>query len=180
MEELIALDEAGRMVTTDREALEREVAALLDGPADEPRGLRKAGVGLLVLGRREEALRVLTQALALADEKLSVAVHINLGDAWRYGGEFEAAEPHYQQALKLAEAVAPGMLYFCFQHLGKQRLDQGRTKEARSLLERALREQLAADDPSLTEATRTALRLVDETEAARAARVVEAAWSPES
>ncbi|MGK4585603.1 tetratricopeptide repeat protein [Kitasatospora sp. HPMI-4] len=166
MEDLITLDESGRMVPTDREALAQMVATLLDGPLDQPALLRRAGVGLLVLGRSDEAITTLTQALALADRKLAIAVHINLGDAHRYSGDLEAAEPQYQVAFQLAEAHAPDMLYFCFQHLGKQRLDQGRTKEARALLEEALQQRRAEGDPTLIAATRTALRLVDQAEGA--------------
>ncbi|QMU71095.1 tetratricopeptide repeat protein [Streptacidiphilus sp. P02-A3a] len=166
MENLITLDEFGRMVPTDREALLRAVTALLDEPLEEPAPLRRAGVGLLVLGRREEAIATLERALALADNKRAVAVHINLGDAHRYGGDLEAAEPHYQRALQLCQEHAPDLRYFCLQHLGKQRLDQGRTREARALLEDALRQRRAQGDPALIAATETALRLVDRAEAA--------------
>ncbi|MFF3563748.1 hypothetical protein ACFYXS_27235 [Streptomyces sp. NPDC002574] len=55
MDDLIALDGHGRMVPTDREALTLAVADLLDGPFDQPAPLPRAGVGLLVLGRRAEA-----------------------------------------------------------------------------------------------------------------------------
>ncbi|MFJ5218363.1 tetratricopeptide repeat protein [Streptomyces sp. NPDC088354] len=175
MDHLIALDGHGRMVPTDREALTRAVADLLDGAPDRAAPLRRAGVGLLVLGRRAEAISVLEQALALADDRVAVAVHLNLGDAHRYGGDLEAAEPHYRRALHLCQAHAPDMLSFCFQHLGKQRLDQGRTDEARALLEKALCLRRAMGDPSLTAATQTALRLVDEAEArAEAAAAVTA------
>ncbi|MEU1618727.1 tetratricopeptide repeat protein [Streptomyces sp. NPDC005722] len=166
MEDLIALDECGRMVPTDREALARAVAGLLARPREQPALLRRAGVGLLVLGRHTEAISTLERALALADDKLAIAIHINLGDAYRYFGDLEAAEPHYQQALHLCEGHAPDMLYFCFQHLGKQRLDQGRAEEARDLLEMALRQRRTKGDPSLVVATETALRLVDRAEAA--------------
>ncbi|MFE0632252.1 tetratricopeptide repeat protein [Streptomyces sp. NPDC058864] len=169
MEHLIALDENGRMVPTDQETPARTVAGLLDGPLDQPALLRRAGVGLLVLGRREEAVDLLERALAHADDRLAIAVHINLGDAHRYCGEPDAAEPHYQRALDLSEAHAPELLSFCFQHLGKQRLDQGRTAEARALLEMALRQRRAEGNPSLVAATETALRLVDRAEAVESA-----------
>ncbi|MEU3657884.1 hypothetical protein AB0E67_35100 [Streptomyces sp. NPDC032161] len=107
---------------------------------------------------------LLTRALALCDNKQAVAVHINLGDAHRYSGNLVAAEPHYQLALGLAEIHVPGMLSFCLQHLGKQRLDQGRVKEARNLLQTALRQRLAHGDASLVASTRDALRLVDQAE----------------
>ncbi|MFJ4985925.1 tetratricopeptide repeat protein [Streptomyces sp. NPDC088732] len=165
MDDLIALDDYGRMVPTDREALTQAVAQLLDGPGDRPALLRRAGVGLLVLGRHNEAIRLLRQASALADGKLAIAIHLNLGDAHRYCGDLEAAEPHYQQALRLSEAGQQDMLCFCFQHLGKQRLDQGRTAEARVLLEKALRLRSGEGDSSLRSATETALRLVDRAEA---------------
>ncbi|MBC3839473.1 tetratricopeptide repeat protein [Streptacidiphilus sp. 4-A2] len=106
MENLITHDESGRMVPSDREELARVVAELLDGPLDQPVLLRRAGVGLLVLGRRSEAIGLLERALALADARLAVVVHINLGDAHRYGGELEDAEPHYRSALWLSRAYA--------------------------------------------------------------------------
>ncbi|MFJ1705906.1 tetratricopeptide repeat protein [Kitasatospora sp. NPDC088346] len=164
MESLITLDDRGRMVPTDRAALAESIAALLDGPLAQPGPLRQAGVGLLVLGRHHEAVRVLERALALADERRAVAVHINLGDARRYRGDPATAEPHYQEALRLAHAHAPELLYHCFQHLGKQRLEQGRTVEARTLLDEAMR-RIDGDAP-LVAATATALRLADEADAA--------------
>lgn len=101
MENLIALDENARMVPTDPGLLARTVAGLLDGPLDQPAQLRRVGVGLLVLGRHEEAVDLLERALAGAEGTFSVAVHINLGDAHRYAGDPDAAEPHYQRALRL-------------------------------------------------------------------------------
>jgi len=157
------------MVPTDREALTRRVAELLDGPLDRPGPLRLAGVGSLALGRHDEAARLLERSLALADDRYAVAVHINLGDAHRYQGRLEAAETHYQEALRLAESSAPHMRYSCFQHLGKQRLDQGRTPEARALLESAAGEQAVKDDPAISAATQAVLRLIEDAEAAERA-----------
>lgn len=136
MEHLITLDDSGRMVATDRAALARAVAGLLDGPLDRPEPLRSAGLGHLVVGHHEEALALLERSLALA-----VAVHINLGDAHRYAGAL------YHRALRLAGTHAPDLLSFCFQHLGKQRLDQGRTEEARAWLDKALRRRRAQERP---------------------------------
>ncbi|MDX2706077.1 tetratricopeptide repeat protein [Streptomyces sp. PA03-6a] len=161
MEHLITLDDSGRMVATDRAALARAVAELLDGPLDRPEPLRRAGLGHLVLGRHEEAVALLERSLALAGERFAVAVHLNLADAHRYAGALDAAEPHYQRALRLAEAHAPDLLSFCFQHLGKQRLDQGRTEEARAWLEKALHRRRVQGEASLVAATEAALRLVD-------------------
>ncbi|WUD71351.1 hypothetical protein OG937_06415 [Streptomyces sp. NBC_00510] len=150
MEHLITLDDSGRMVATDRAALARAVAGLLDGPLDRPEPLRSAGLGHLVVGHHEEALALLERSLALA-----VAVHINLGDAHRYAGAL------YHRALRLAGTHAPDLLSFCFQHLGKQRLDQGRTEEARAWLDKALRRRRAQGEASLVAATEAALRLVE-------------------
>lgn len=142
------------MVPVDRDAL----------TADVVKHLRQAAVGLVALGRHQDAVTVLTKALTLADEKRSVALHLNLGDAHRYAGELEAAEPHYQRARQLAEVHTPGLMSFCFQHLGKQRLDQGRLVEARALLEAALALRVAQGDPELVESTKAALRMVSSVE----------------
>jgi hypothetical protein len=56
VEGLITLDDCGRMVSTDREALAQAITDLLDGPLDQPAVLRRAGTGLLVLGRHAEAI----------------------------------------------------------------------------------------------------------------------------
>jgi tetratricopeptide (TPR) repeat protein len=153
------------MVPADRGALERFVAGLLAGPLDRPGVLRQAGVGLLVLGRHKEAVRLLRRALDLAaDGRQAIPVHINLGDAHRYGGDTEAAEPHYREALRLAETGHPDLVHFCLQHLAKQRLDQGRTAEARALLEEVLRLRRALGDASLLVSTRETLRLVAQAE----------------
>ncbi|MFC9330858.1 tetratricopeptide repeat protein [Kitasatospora sp. NPDC057015] len=162
MDSLITLDDRGRMVPTDRAALTQFVAGLLDGSLDRPADLRHAGVGLLVLGRHEEAVRLLERALLSVEGRAVVAVHINLGDAHRYRGAFEQAEPHYLEALRLAREAHPGMVHFCLQHLGKQRLDQGQIPAARSLLRLALRQRQALGDVDLIAATRNALRLVEE------------------
>ncbi|MCX5213737.1 tetratricopeptide repeat protein [Kitasatospora sp. NBC_00240] len=173
---LIVLDAGGRMVPKDREALERAVADLLGGPLDRPDVLRRAGVGLLVLGRHDEAVRLLRRASALAgDDGRAVAVHLNLGDAQRYRGDLDAAESAYRKALRLAHAHAPHLLSYCFQHLGKQRLDQGRTAEARAFLEEALRRRRAAEDLDLIASTESALRLVEQAEQAEQAERAEGA-----
>lgn len=150
MGDLIGLDDAGRMVATDRDAL----------TADVVNHLRQAAVGLVALGSHQDAVVLLTKALELADDRRSVALHLNLGDAHRHAGDLEAAEPHYQRARRLAEAHAPGLVSFCFQHLGKQRLDQGRIVEARALLETAMALRVAQGDAELIESTEAALRLV--------------------
>ncbi|MFJ8045238.1 tetratricopeptide repeat protein [Kitasatospora sp. NPDC096147] len=154
MDHLITLDAAGRMVPADRPALERYVAERLGGT----RELRKAGVGLLALGRLPEALTTLERALAHAEGTGRVAVRINLGDAHRYAGDLAAAEPHYLEALRLARADHPELTHYCLQHLGKHRTDQGRLPEARAALAEALTLRQHLGDPALVASTEAALR----------------------
>ncbi|MFD8079565.1 tetratricopeptide repeat protein [Streptomyces sp. NPDC059718] len=161
MEHLITLDDSGRMVATDRAALARAVAGLLDGPLDRPEPQCRTGLGHLVPGHHEEAVALLERSLALAGERSAVAVHINLGDAHRYAGALDAAEAHYQRALRLAGTHAQDLLSFCFQHLGKQRLDQGRTEEARAWLDKAPQRRRAQGEASLVASSEAALRLVE-------------------
>jgi len=167
------MDERGRMVPQDRTALERAVAELEQADPRDARQLRLLGVGLLVLGRLNEAIERLRAALSAAgdDGGRAVAIHINLADAYRYAGRSDEAEHHYRYALALARAKAPERVHFSLQHLGKQRLDQERIAEARELFREALRHRETLGDLGLVESTRTALRLVDEAEAsARRAR----------
>jgi len=165
--ELSRLDARGRMVPRDRAALERLVKSHT-GELVDARHMRQLGVALLVLGRRSEALTVLGSALAICERDgetaRSAAIHINIGDVHRYGGDFSAAEPHYQKALRIAQSTAPELLSFAWQHLGKQRLDEGRTTEARDCLNQALALREASGDPALTAATRAALSLVEAAE----------------
>ncbi|WP_158288211.1 tetratricopeptide repeat protein [Streptomyces sp. ICBB 8177] len=156
---LIRHDDAGRMVPVDAEAVEHVVRRLLDDASAPCARLREAGVGLIVLGRYEQARTVLRRALALADERQAVAVHINLGDAHRYDGDLDGAERHYRDALRTAREVRPAAVHFCLQHLGKQRVDQGRIAEAVALLREALALRETLGDPALVMATREALRL---------------------
>ncbi|GAA3047135.1 hypothetical protein GCM10020229_68140 [Kitasatospora albolonga] len=158
MDHLITLDPTGRMVPTDRPALEHHVTALLATAPTDARELRQAGVGLLALGRLPDATALLERALAAAEGPTRVAVRINLGDAHRYAGALDAAEPHYREALRLARADHPGLVHFCLQHLGKHRTDQGRLAEARTLLTEALTLRQLLGDASLVASTEAALR----------------------
>ncbi|HWG26042.1 tetratricopeptide repeat protein [Actinospica sp.] len=167
MHDLISLDGRGRMVPRDRAALEQLVDSL-SGETEDSRRMRQLGVGLLVLGRHSEALRVLRAALAMCEHDgetaRAAAIHINMGDAHRYGGDLSAAEPHYQAALGIAEATAPELLAYAWQHLGKQRLDEGRTAEARSYFNLTLAARETSGDSELAASARAALRLVDAVE----------------
>ncbi|MFI5533852.1 tetratricopeptide repeat protein [Kitasatospora sp. NPDC051853] len=157
MDHLITLDATGRMVPADRPALERAVAALLTTAPTDPRELRRAGVGLLALGRLPDATALLAQALTRAEGPTRIAVRINLGDAHRYAGALDKAEPHYREALRLARAEHPGLAHFCLQHLGKHRTDQGRLAEARTLLTEALTLRQVLGDADLVASTEAAL-----------------------
>ncbi|MGH3679376.1 MAG: hypothetical protein ACRDT2_03700 [Natronosporangium sp.] len=133
---LIAFDDRLRMVPTDRAALALAVDALREAAGRDrsdspgPAVLRRLGVGLIALGRAEQAIPVLGRAVALAvasaDRRAEVAARINLGDGHRYAGDAMAAQEQYGLALELARSSVPELVDFALQHLGKALLEYGR------------------------------------------------------
>ncbi|MFD4443335.1 phosphotransferase [Nocardia sp. NPDC058519] len=154
-------DERLRMIPVDPETLAVRVA--LADPNDFP-GLRRLGIALMLLGRYDEALDRLDQALELADtEQRRVTVWINLADVYRYQGEPGHAEILYRRALHASRVLDdPDLVSFATHHLGKSLAEQHRPQEARRLLNEAMRLRVADGDSELIESTRAALDHLDE------------------
>ncbi|MFC4374687.1 tetratricopeptide repeat protein [Nocardia halotolerans] len=153
-------DERLRMIPVDAESLAARVAAA--DPHDFG-GLRRLGIALMLLGRYEEALDRLDQALVLADtERRRITVWINLADVYRYQGEPARAETLYRRALDASRALDPDLVSFAAHHLGKSLAEQHRPQEARELLNEAMRLRVADGDSELIESTRAALDHLDE------------------
>ncbi|MEU4649676.1 phosphotransferase [Nocardia fluminea] len=153
-------DERLRMIPVDAETLAARVAVA--DPHDFP-GLRRLGIALMLLGRYDEALDRLDQALELADtEQRRITVWINLADVYRYQGEPGHAEILYRRALHASRALDPELVSFAAHHLGKSLAEQHRPLEARELLNEAMRLRVADGDSELIESTRAALDHLDE------------------
>lgn len=170
--DLIGMDAGLRMVPTDRPGLRAAVDVMLDrlGPAptgDEmPAGdrlglLRRAGFGLIALDDLDAAVDLLTEALTLTggDAAAEVAVRVNLGDAYRYGGCLDSAAEQYDAALERARANAPALVDLALHHLGKHLIDAGRPAEAIACLQEALALRRQKADATLVASTAAALRL---------------------
>ncbi|MFC4126697.1 phosphotransferase [Nocardia rhizosphaerae] len=176
------LDERLRMIPADPETLTARVAVA--DPADFG-GLRRLGIALMLLGRHDEALDRLDQALELADsERRRVTVWINLADVYRYQGESSRAEVLYRRALTASRSIDPEMVSFAAHHLGLSLAEQHRRREARELLNEAMRLRVAEGDAELIESTRAALDHLDELALPLPAEVVAVlgaapAWSDE-
>ncbi|MFC6012662.1 phosphotransferase [Nocardia lasii] len=148
-------DERLRMIPVDPETLAIRVAVA--DPHDFA-GLRRLGIALMLLGRHDEALDRLDQALELADtERRRITVWINLADVYRYQGEPGYAEILYRRALHASRALDPDLVSFAAHHLGKSLAEQHRPGEARALLNEAMRLRVADGDSELIESTRAAL-----------------------
>lgn len=157
--ELIAIGNDGRMYATEPDKLRRLVHFSL---AREPRltqpELRQAGVGLIALGDYAHAQRVLSDAVERASTPhQQVAAFVNLGDAHRYPGDLEAAEPLYQRAIATARAECPATLHFALQHYGKHLIDARKPRLAVDVLNEVLEMRRLIGDPSLIASTRQAL-----------------------
>ncbi|MFD4432677.1 tetratricopeptide repeat protein, partial [Nocardia sp. NPDC058497] len=153
-------DERLRMIPADPETLAARVAVA--DPHDFG-GLRRLGIALMLLGRHDEALDRLDQALELADtEQRRITVWINLADVYRYQGEPTHAEILYRRALEASRALDPDLVSFAAHHLGKSLAEQHRPREARELLNEAMRLRVADGDSELIESTRAALDHLDE------------------
>ncbi|MGW6730862.1 tetratricopeptide repeat protein [Nocardia sp. NPDC055029] len=153
-------DERLRMIPADPETLAARVAVA--DPHDFG-GLRRLGIALMLLGRHDEALDRLDQALELADtEQRRITVWINLADVYRYQGEPTHAEILYRRALEASHALDPDLVSFAAHHLGISLAEQHRPREARELLNEAMRLRVADGDSELIESTRAALDHLDE------------------
>ncbi len=159
--ELIATGNAGRMYATEPDKLRRLVRFEL---AREPRlpqpELRQAGVGLIALGDYAAAQKVLAAAVERAETPhQQVAALVNLGDAHRYPGQLDAAEPHYRRAIELARTECPDYVHYTLQHYGKHLIDARRPHLAVDLLTEVLEIRERLGDPALIASTQDALSL---------------------
>jgi tetratricopeptide (TPR) repeat protein len=123
---------------------------------------------LLQMGRPEEAYRQFDNAYRIVRDNPELPTarryltwsHTRLAVANRFLGKREAAEAHYLEALKLAQALAAADrhdtraqadLVSVYYHLGDLTLDRGQTPAARDYFRSGLKiaETLAAADPRL-------------------------------
>jgi tetratricopeptide (TPR) repeat protein len=162
VDDLITLNDRLRMVPTDTAALQLVVTELR--ASEDPTDRRRLGVGLIALGQYSEAVVVLDlavrDAVSITDPHAEVASRINLGDAFRYHGDLQAALTEYQRALAVARAEVAELLDFALQHLGKHYLDAGRPNDASDCLTEALTLRKAKGDLELIASTEAALALV--------------------
>lgn len=138
---LARMDERLRETAVDAEAVERALA----------RALSYAGNAYRILGRYAEAIAALQEARRLAP---GTAATVRLAEAHRCADQLGEAEQLLREALAEPE---PAYDHFVLQHLGKTLLDQGRTDEAISCLERALDLRRAQGDAELARSTEQAL-----------------------
>jgi len=159
IDELIAIGDDGRMYATDPERLRSLVQSeLAREPELSQSELRQVGVGFIVLGDYGRAQRILGEAVEqAATAHQRVAALVNLGDAHRYPGSLDAAEPLYRQAIAIARAEAPGILHFALQHYGKHLIDVGTPHIAVEVLTEVLAMRERLGDAVLIESTRAAL-----------------------
>ncbi|MFD4757439.1 tetratricopeptide repeat protein [Streptomyces sp. NPDC058439] len=170
LQHLITQDEDLRMVPTDRDQLTTAVEGLREElralPADaDPAWMRVMarwiGIGLVSLGNHHDARAFLRQALDLAtaggNTRAVIATELNLGDAYRYGGDMETADALYRGALDAARSQHPELVDFALQHFGKHLMEQGDLVLARARLKEALRLRIAKGDTGLIESTQAAL-----------------------
>ncbi|WP_239476664.1 phosphotransferase [Nocardia arizonensis] len=154
------VDERQRMIPVDPAGLAERVAAAR--PVDFV-GHRQIGIESMLLGRYDDALDHLDRALELVDtDSRRITVWINLGDVYRYRGEFPTATWLYRRAVDVARARAPEVLSFAAQHLGRALAEQGDLEGARAALGEALRLRTAEGDAELIESTRVALETLDQ------------------
>ena len=124
--------------------------------------LGRLGTGCRVLGRGEEAVRWLGEAVelsrALGDAELEIANLIRLATAFQYAGRYDEARAMLEKVVgRCASGEAPDYEDFALQHLGKVFAEQGRARDAIPLFERALTLRRRKGDPQLVASTERAL-----------------------
>jgi tetratricopeptide (TPR) repeat protein len=172
--QLTAFDAALREVPLDQGPL-GTAATLASGLIAEARAagddqallrvLGYYGNACRVLGRHDEAIRALAEAVALAeslgDERGAIANSLRLGEARKYRGDAEEAEAIFRAVLERIRGGGHGVAAyedFALQHLGKCLMDQG-DAEATGYLDQALALRRAKGDASLIDSTERALTL---------------------
>ncbi|MEU8540856.1 tetratricopeptide repeat protein [Streptomyces sp. NPDC048717] len=174
LQHLIKKDEGLRMVPIDRNqlatavnGLHEELRALPTGTdPDRARVLtRWIGIGHMTLGDYPGARTFLRQALDLAaasgNGRAVVAIELNLGDVYRYGGEVETAGGYYRSALASARAQHPDLVDFALQHTAKHLMEKGDLASSHAHLLEALELRIAKGDAELITSTRAAVARVE-------------------
>jgi tetratricopeptide (TPR) repeat protein len=138
-----------------------ETLAAEAGDADARRRLLAyAGAGYRMVGRGDDAVPCLREALELAagdpDPRAEVVALIRLGEAERCRDRFAEAEALLREALDRAKRLGSHE-DFALQHLGKCLVDAGAPDDAVPVLERALALRLERGDADLVDSTRRAL-----------------------
>jgi len=158
-----------RQTIADRDALrialERDLAALAAGVADEharARLLGRVGEAYRMLGDPDRAAPYLSEALLaarhLGDEPGVAANLIRLATALQHGGEHPRAESLFREALAFSgRPDCATYKDFALQHLGKCLVETGRIDEAIGCFEEALAARLAKGDAALVASTEEAL-----------------------
>lgn len=121
------------------------------------------GDAFRVLGRVEEAVALLTEAVERAElsenRRSSMANRLRLAEARKYSDDLNGAETLFRRALQ--DAQNPDLVRyrdFALQHLGKCCLEMGNVAEATSLLEQALTLRQQKGNERLIASTELALR----------------------
>lgn len=148
----------------DLAGAERSYRAALELNPREPDALHLLGTVCHQLGRGEDALKLLAEAVALAPD--AAMFHFNFGEALRSSGAYEDALGHYREAMALEPEMKMGAVpqMECLAWLGKKEealaMFAGALASARTVQE-MLRVARAAETAGSTtqaiEATRQAL-----------------------
>ena len=160
-----------RQYAADPVALAKEIPGLMAAVvnATEPEGVTRAlgqlGETMRMVGRLDEAVLVLSEAVTRADEggwkELAVTNRIRLATALHYRGD-AGAELMFREALRFAEEPGAGeQAHVAWQHLGKLLAETGRDIEAKECFHLALDAREKLGDEELLASTRQALALLD-------------------
>jgi tetratricopeptide (TPR) repeat protein len=129
--------------------------------------LTSIGGETIILGREDEALPFIEEALALArkrgDKEYEVGNLLNLATAQQYLDQRDLAQTLFQQALDLSRAYGTHDYDdFIWHHRGRCYVEQGKIEEARACFEHALALREAKGEQRFIDSTRTALAALDQ------------------
>ncbi len=137
--------EHARSVYANEQALAHYRSALALGLADQS-GLHVAiGDMLTLTGRYQEAVQNFEAAMALRPDQATAGVENKLGLVYARWGRWDRAQTHLAAAAEAAATAAEQARIFADWSLNAHR--QGQQEQARQLIERALEQAQAADDP---------------------------------
>ena len=167
-------DDALREVPADPVEMARAVAALqvelrATNGDDRARArlLGRLGPFLRILGRLDDAATVLMEAVDLcatrSDERDLAANRLRLAHVYQWQRRFDLSDPLFMAALAQCESepAARPLLPFAWQHLGKDRFDQGRFAEAAAHFARALALRRREGDANLIASSAHALAVAE-------------------